>query len=84
MKNSFIGQWAAVVIKHRWWVVIASNAFAVGLASQGKMEFNGDYHAFCSEQNPELETFDALQEKYTKDDNILIALFLKMDLSGIQ
>ena len=61
MKNSFIGQWAAVVIKHRWWVVIASIAFAVGLASQGEMEFNGDYHALFSEPNPELETFDALQ-----------------------
>ena len=80
MKNSFIGQWAAVVIKHRWWIVIASIAFAVGLASQGKMEFNGDYHAFFSEPNPELETFDALQEKYTKDDNILIALFLKVEM----
>ena len=73
-RNNFTSQWAALVIKYRWWVVIASIAFTVGLASQGKMEFDGDYHAFFSESNPELEAFDALQEKYTKDDNILIAL----------
>ncbi|MEM6542906.1 MAG: MMPL family transporter, partial [Bacteroidota bacterium] len=36
--------------------------------------FDGDYHVFFSESNPELEAFDALQEKYTKDDNIVLVL----------
>ena len=43
-------------------VVIASITFAVGLASQRKMEFDGDYHALFSESNPEFEAFDALEE----------------------
>ena len=91
MTNTFTNQWAALVIKFRWWIVVASITFALGLASQGKMEFDGDYHAFFSESNPELEAFDALQEKYTKDDNILIALvpknrdvFTKYNLEAIE
>ena len=64
---------------------------AFGLASQGKMQFDGDYHAFFSESNPELEAFDALQEKYTKDDNFLLVLtpengdvFTKENLAAIE
>ncbi|WP_411031167.1 efflux RND transporter permease subunit [Spongiimicrobium sp. 3-5] len=72
--NTFAKKWAEFVIKFKWPVLLASLALALGLASQGKMEFDGDYHVFFSESNPELEAFDALQEKYTKDDNIVIVL----------
>jgi predicted RND superfamily exporter protein len=63
----------------------------MGLGSQGKMEFDGDYHVFFSESNPELEAFDALQDKYTKDDNVIIVLspedgniFTKNNLTAIE
>ncbi|WP_036382546.1 RND family transporter [Muricauda sp. MAR_2010_75] len=72
--NAFAKNWANFVIKFRWPVLLLTILLAVGLASQGKMEFDGDYHVFFSESNPELEAFDALQEKYTKDDNIIIVL----------
>ncbi|MBO0322820.1 MMPL family transporter [Muricauda sp. CAU 1633] len=72
--NAFAKNWANFVIKFRWPVLLLTVLLAVGLASQGKMEFDGDYHVFFSESNPELEAFDALQEKYTKDDNIIIVL----------
>ncbi len=62
------------VVKYKWLVLIASIALTMALASQGRMEFDGDYHVFFAKSNPELEAFDALQEKYTKDDNILIVL----------
>ncbi len=66
--------WSDFVIKFKWPVLIFTMLLAFGLGSQGKMEFDGDYHVFFSESNPELEAFDALQEKYTKDDNVLIVL----------
>ena len=69
-----IAKWADVVINFKWPVLIATLAIAFSLGSQGKMQFDGDYHAFFSETNPELEAFDALQEKYTKDDNFLLVL----------
>ncbi len=72
--NAFAKNWANFVIRFKWPVLLLTLALALGLASQGKMEFDGDYHVFFSESNPELEAFDALQEKYTKDDNIVIVL----------
>ena len=72
--NEFAKNWAKFVIKNKWLVLIGTFALAMGLASQGKMEFNGDYHVFFSESNPELEAFDALQDKYTKDDNVILVL----------
>ncbi len=74
IKNTFATQWAKFIIKFRWPVLILSILLAVGLGSQGKMQFDGDYHVFFSETNPELEAFDALQDKYTKDDNIVLVL----------
>ncbi|MEM9361372.1 MAG: MMPL family transporter [Bacteroidota bacterium] len=72
--NTFAKKWAEFVIRFKWPVLIASLLLAIGMGSQGNMQFDGDYHVFFSESNPELEAFDALQEKYTKDDNILIVL----------
>ncbi len=72
--NTFAKKWAEFVIRFKWPVLIISILLAVGLGSQGKMQFDGDYHVFFSESNPELEAFDALQDKYTKDDNIVIVL----------
>ncbi len=72
--NAFAKNWANFVIKFRWPVLILTLLLTLGLGSQGKMEFDGDYHVFFSESNPELEAFDALQEKYTKDDNVVIVL----------
>lgn len=72
--NRFAKHWAQFVIKRKWPVLILSLMMALGLASQGNMEFDGDYHVFFSESNPELEAFDALQEKYTKDDNVILVL----------
>ncbi|WP_298903766.1 efflux RND transporter permease subunit [uncultured Psychroserpens sp.] len=89
--NKFAKQWAEFVIKRKWYVLIASLILALGLGSQGNMEFDGDYHVFFSKSNPELEAFDALQEKYTKDDNVILVLspsnknvFTKANLTAIE
>jgi len=89
--NKFAKQWAAFVIKRKWPVLILTLILAMGLGSQGAMEFDGDYHVFFSKSNPELEAFDALQEKYTKDDNVILVLspsngnvFTKENLSAIE
>ena len=72
--NKFAINWARFVIKNKWAVLIASIALTVYLGLQGTMKFDGDYHVFFSESNPELEAFDALQDKYTKDDNVILVL----------
>ena len=89
--NRFAQQWAKFVIKRKWPVLILTLVLAMGLGSQGVMEFDGDYHVFFSKSNPELEAFDALQEKYTKDDNVILVLspdngnvFTKANLIAIE
>ncbi|MDD7887166.1 RND family transporter [Flavivirga sp. 57AJ16] len=89
--NVFTRSWANFVIKFKWPVLLVTLILAIGLGSQGGMEFDGDYHVFFSKSNPELEAFDALQEKYTKDDNVIIVLsplngniFTKENLTAIE
>ncbi|MBL6667012.1 MAG: MMPL family transporter [Flavobacteriaceae bacterium] len=73
-KNSFAENWGKFVIKHKWAVLLLTIVLAMGLGSQGKMEFDGDYHVFFSKSNPELEAFDGLQEKYSTVDNMIMVL----------
>ena len=74
IKNSLAERWGKLVVKHKWIVLLLTLVLAMGLGSQGKMEFDGDYHVFFSKSNPELEAFDGLQEKYSKVDNIIMVL----------
>ena len=74
IKKSFAEKWGSFVVKNKWTLLLFSIILAFSLASQGKMEFDGDYHVFFSKSNPELEAFDALQEKYSKVDNIIMVL----------
>ena len=74
IKKSFAEKWGSFVVKNIWTLLLFSIILAFSLASQGKVEFDGDYHVFFSKSNPELEAFDALQEKYSKVDNIIMVL----------
>ncbi len=83
---------ARYVIKHRWLVLIASilTVFIAGYGAKN-MGFNSDYHVFFSDENPQLLAYDALQNKYSKDDNAFIVLspknkdvFTKENLAAIQ
>ncbi|MBL4568403.1 MAG: MMPL family transporter [Flavobacteriaceae bacterium] len=89
--NKFAKNWVEFTIRHKWKVLIATILIALGLGSQAKMEFDGDYHVFFNETNPELEAFDALQEKYTKLDNVILVLspdngdvFTKENLAAVE
>ena len=89
--NNFVSSWTKFVIKYKWSVLIGTFVLTLMLGLQGKMNFDGDYHVFFSKSNPELEAFDALQEKYTKDDNVILVLtpsngdvFTKLNLVAIE
>ena len=66
------GRW---VLKYRW-LVMAMSVVLIFLAASGgqNLRFTGDYRVFFSEDNPQLLAFDALENTYTKSDNILFAL----------
>lgn len=85
-------KWANGVLRYRWLVLLASIAVAMGLGYGAQfIQFDSDYHVFFSDDNPQLQAFDALQEKYTKDDNVFIviepkdgALFTNETLAAIE
>lgn len=91
-KLSFAQKWAHWVIRYRWLVLIASLPLALGLGYGGQfIQFDSDYHVFFSDENPQLKAFDALQNKYTKDDNVFIVVepkngdvFTKENLAAIE
>lgn len=68
-------RFAEMVIKWRWFV-LATTFLVIALAGYGVqfLTMNSDYRVFFSKENPQLEAFDALQKKYTKDDNVFIAI----------
>ncbi len=70
--NKNFGEW---VIRFRWWILILTLVF-VGVSASGArfLDFSSDYRVFFSEENPQLQAFDALQNTYTKNDNVMIAL----------
>jgi predicted RND superfamily exporter protein len=70
-----ISRYARWVLRWRWPVVIVSLITALGLGSGARgLFFDTNYRAFFSEENPQLTAFEALQNIYTKNDNILFVV----------
>ncbi|MBT8123534.1 MAG: RND transporter, partial [Gammaproteobacteria bacterium] len=63
------------ILRWRYVVVIITLVSAFMLARGGEnLVFTNDYRYFFSENNPQLLEFEALQDTYTKNDNIYIML----------
>ncbi|MEL7426270.1 MAG: efflux RND transporter permease subunit [Bacteroidota bacterium] len=73
--SSFTERWGNWVLQNRWLVIISTLIITMAAGYGGQfLGFNTDYRAFFGKDNPQLQAFDALQEKYTKDDNVLIVI----------
>ncbi len=84
-----LGKW---VIRHRWLIILLS-LIVVLIAANGasKLHFTTNYRIFFSKENPELLAFDALENTFTKNDNVIIVLapdngnvFTRETLSAIE
>jgi predicted RND superfamily exporter protein len=63
------------VIRWRWPVMVASVLLAfVAAAGLPRLDFKNDYKVWFSEDNPQLQAFEALQGTYTKIDNVLFVV----------
>ena len=63
------------VIRWRWVVIPLVIAFVAFAGSGARfIQFDNDYRYFFGKDNPQLIAFDALQDIYTKNDNVLIVL----------
>ena len=64
-----------LVVKHRWWI-IAATLMAVAAAASGAvfLTFNTDNRVFFSEENPQLKALEALENIYSKNQNVFFAI----------
>jgi predicted RND superfamily exporter protein len=80
------------VIKHRWLLIIVC-LFMTAVTGSGMrhLTFNNDLRAFFSEENPQLQALEALENTYNKIDNVYFTLapqdskvFTRETLAAIQ
>jgi len=70
-----VEKFAQSVIRYRWLIIILSIILVLGAAKGMKLlTLTTDYRVFFSEDNPQLLAFEELQNTYTKNDSILIAI----------
>jgi len=80
MKGSFTDRYIDFVIGHPWRVLLLAVLVVLTAGSGGHfLEFTNDYRVFFSEDNPELKAFEAMQDIYTKTDNVLFVIAPKED-----
>lgn len=87
-----INNFAEWVIRFRWWIIFATLAVVAASASGMRfIEFSNDYRDFFSKDNPQLTAFEALQNTYTKNDNVVFVLapkdgkvFTRASLAGVE
>jgi predicted RND superfamily exporter protein len=75
MKGSFTDRYIDFVIGHPCRVLLLAVLVVLTAGSGGRfLEFTNDYRVFFSEDNPELKAFEAMQDIYTKTDNVLFVI----------
>ncbi len=76
--DQFVVKYTRWVIRWRWLVLVTVLA-AAGLAASGgqNLFFDTSYRVFFSKDNPQLQAFEALQDIYTKNDNVLFVIEAK-------
>ncbi|MCH7908546.1 MAG: MMPL family transporter [Candidatus Hydrogenedentes bacterium] len=63
------------IIRFRWLVIVAALLlFLACLSGARYVEFDDNYRAFFSEDNPHLQAMEQLEETYSKEENILFLL----------
>ena len=66
------------ILDYRYLVLIATIVLVAALGSGlPRIEFNNDYRMFFSEDNPQLQAFEQLQNTYTNNDNVLFVVTAK-------
>ncbi len=74
-KVSIFAQW---LIHWRWLVIISTIIASLAMAYGGKnLVFTNDYRVWFSDDNPQLQAFEKMQNTYSRNDNIYIMLLPK-------
>ena len=73
--EKFINRYVDWVLKYRWLIVVGTIVSIVLIASGARfLRLDTNYRVFFSEDNPQLQLFEEIQNVYSKNDNILFVL----------
>ncbi|MCH7963688.1 MAG: MMPL family transporter [Bacteroidetes bacterium] len=73
--EKFVNGYVDWVLKYRWLVVVGTIVVTIFIASGARfLRFDTNYRAFFSDDNPQLQLFEEIQNVYSKNDNILFVL----------
>ncbi len=74
-RRSFAVRYADALMANRLLVAVLAIAALLAMAFGGSMiGFKSNYRVFFGKENPELAQFEAFQETYSRDDNIIIVV----------
>jgi predicted RND superfamily exporter protein len=77
-EKTVVVSFARWIIRWRWQVLMCSVIFMVLAATGGRfIAFNSDQDIWFSDDNPQLQALNALEETFTKDKNVFIAIEAK-------
>ena len=73
--SNFEIRFAEFVIRNRWWIILAS-ILIVGFATSGAMNLyvSNSYRIMFGDENPQLLAFEAMENTYTKADNVMVVI----------
>jgi uncharacterized protein len=67
--------YVSFIINYRWFVIATMFILAaLSISGASRLSINTDLRIFFSEENPQLMAFEALENTYSKNDNIFIAI----------
>jgi predicted RND superfamily exporter protein len=67
-----LGKWT---VSHRWWIIIFTTIAALTAGSGIRfLTFNNDLRVFFSEENPQLQALEELENTYNRIDNVLFVV----------
>ena len=73
--DSAVQTYGQGVIRWRWLILLVTVLLVAAAASGGRfLWFDTDYRVFFSKDNPQLQSFEELQNVYGKNDNVLFVL----------
>ncbi len=73
--GAFEAQFGYWVLRHRTLIILFSLAIlSMGFVGIQKLTFTTDYRVFFSDDNPELLAFEAMENVFSKNDNVLLAI----------
>ncbi|GAB4196263.1 MAG: MMPL family transporter [Wenzhouxiangellaceae bacterium] len=67
-----------LAVNHPWWVIVFCTLLFLSLAGGlGRLSFSNDYRDYFSDENPQLQAWEQLQQVFSKLDNVFIVATAK-------